>query len=146
MSILIVLLGLANVAVGGLVNAPCHVVVAPVELLSPDLFLLGFVALGGILFPGFILFLSPFVGSILFVSTFLFMLAVLTLVVLAIAFAHSFLEIWPKRKLAFESGQLGLHRDDSFLVGGLGAPAAFLFEEIDIVGGKQDECFVGDGE
>ena len=67
-SILVVLLGLANTAVGGLVNALCHVVVAPVELLASDLFLLGFVALGGNFLPGLILLLSSSVGSILLVS------------------------------------------------------------------------------
>jgi hypothetical protein len=40
-SILVGLLGLANTAVSGLVNTPRHVVVAPVELLASDLFLLG---------------------------------------------------------------------------------------------------------
>ncbi len=145
-SILVVLLGLANTAVGGLVNAPCHVVVAPVELLASDLFLLGFVALEGNFLPGLILLLSSSVGSILLVSTFLFMFAILTLVILAMALARSLLQVWPKCKLAFEGCQFCLHCNDLFLVSGLCAPAAILLEEIELVGGKQDERFVGDGE
>ncbi len=92
-SILVVLLGLANKAVSGLVNASHHLVVAPVELLAPDLFLLGFIALGGNLFPGFNLHLSSFVRSILLVLTFLFAFAILTLVVPAIALACILLQV-----------------------------------------------------
>ena len=62
------------------------------------------------------------------------------------ALARGLLQVWPKRKLAFEGCQFCLHCNDLFLVGGLCAPAAFLLEETELVGGKQDERFVGDGD
>ncbi len=115
-SILVVLLGLANTSVGWLVNAPCHVVVAPVEFLASDLCLLGFIAPGGNLFPSFIFLLSSFVGSIFPVLTILLTFAILILVILAISLACSFFQVLLKCKLAFEGGQLCLQCNHLFLV------------------------------
>jgi hypothetical protein len=141
--LLVVLMLLAQGAIGGFVDCPRHVVVAPIEGEFAHMFSVPlFAVLGWHLLPCLVLLLILLAGIILFV----FLLAlVLTLVFLFLVLSNG-AKLRVMLKLALEGVDLGCHGHNLFVVGRFGSPVTRIFEIVKVGLGIGHENFVGQGE
>ncbi len=98
--------------------------------------------------PLLIFLLLTFVCSvflILFLAALFIPLFIIVLLITIFLFASCALEIGSEDELTFQSCELCLHPDDLHFFERLGAQFTTLHKEVVLVGGKDDELFVGEG-
>ena len=134
--LLLVLAPLAKIAISGLVDSPCHVVLAPIEgILSNLLACFALPRFGRFLLPCFIFLLFPLVRRVLLVLVLLRAIVLLSL-------SSNGAELGIKLELALQRVDFCGHRHDFLVIGRLGTPLPLRLEEVELALGHGHHGFV----